>query len=217
MARAAGGSNSAAGASAMSSAAVAGSGSGSGGAGASTRQDADEDASVPMSSSTEMDSLKAQFCHAGACKVTLAAGYELDLKADWTACRGRADQQPLGADTTGVMLWPTSLQDLVIPLADSGWYCKLPAANGNRNGCVINASQTSRELYIWGPIETACTYTWGRTPSGIDATLGPGCGMCELAVHARENSGEYAFNMGADSDCGCPKISFAAVPAKMQP
>jgi hypothetical protein len=158
--------------------------------------------------------LKVQFCHAGACKVTLAPGFDLDLKADWTKCVGSPAQAPLGADTTGVMLWPTALTDLVIPLADSGWFCKLAPTNGGSNGCIVNASQTARDLYIWGPIENTCTYAWGRTPTGIDATTGAGCGMCMFVAKPDEDSAEYAFNLGVDNNCRCPKIHFAAIAAK---
>jgi hypothetical protein len=172
----------------------------------------DRNTCVPVM--TTAGALEIQFCHAGACKVTLAPGYDLDLKADWTSCRGSASQQPLGAPTAGVMHWPTALTDLVIPLSDSGWLCKLPPVNGEKNGCVIDAGDRSRDLYIWGPIESACTYSWQEMPDGIDAKLGSGCGMCMLTKRANENSGDYAFNMGSDEECRCPKVTFTALPTQ---
>ena len=158
--------------------------------------------------------MKIKFCHSGACKVTLSPGYELDLKADWRTCLGAPEQAPLGAPTVGVMLWPTAMTDLVIPLADSGWFCKLPAANGNANGCIVNSSQSVRDLYIWGPIETGCNYAWVRMADGIDAAFGAGCETCKFEEHPNDTSADFAFNMGFDDACRCPKVHFAAVPAK---
>jgi hypothetical protein len=166
------------------------------------------------SSSGEANGLSVEFCHAGACKLMLAAGFDLALSADWTMCAGSPVQAPFAANTVGVMLWPTAITDLAIPLANTGWLCKLPPSNGARNSCVVNASQSSRELYIWGSIESGCTYSWGQTPHGIDATLGAGCGMCTLAKHDSDDSADYAFNMGVDTLCRCPKVHFAATPAK---
>jgi hypothetical protein len=169
------------------------------------------------SSSGAAHGLTVEFCHAGACKVALAPGFDLALNADWSACTGSAAQEPLAATTLGVMLWPTTLTDLAIPLANTGWLCKLPPTNGARNSCIVNASQSARELYIWGTIETGCTYAWGVTPQGIDAALGPGCGNCSLVKHASDDSADYAFNLGVDTNCRCPKVHFAALPAKKAP
>jgi hypothetical protein len=166
------------------------------------------------SSSGASKGLSVELCHAGACKVALAPGFDLALNADWSTCTGSVAQMPFAASTVGVMLWPTAITDLAIPLANTGWFCKLPPANGARNSCIVNASQSARELYIWGTIETGCTYSWGQTPQGIDATLGAGCGNCSLEKHASDDSADYAFNMGLDASCRCPKVHLAAVPAK---
>jgi hypothetical protein len=68
-------------------------------------------------------------------------------------------------------------------------------------------------LYLWGPVELACTFSWQQTDHGIDAVLGAGCGMCKLET-PKENAGSYAFNLGSDTQCHCPMISFTALPAK---
>ena len=132
--------------------------------------------------------LNIEFCAAGACKVTLAPQFELDFKVDWTV-------------------------DLAIPLADTGWLCKLPPNNA-KSECIVSASQSARELYIWGPVEAGCNFLWGPTPDGIDAIRGAGCGMCKLEPKPEELGAAFAFNMGFDTSCRCPKAYFAAVPAK---
>lgn len=157
--------------------------------------------------------LKVELCHAGACKINLAPQYDLDFQVDWSECDGSAAQSPFAAGTTGVMLWPTTLVDLAIPLANSGWLCKLPPSN-TKSECIVSASQSARELYIWGPVETACTFLWTQTPTGIDAILGSGCGMCKADPIAGESGATYAFNMGLDTGCRCPKARFTAMPAK---
>lgn len=157
--------------------------------------------------------LNIEFCAAGACKVTLAPQFELDFKVDWTECKGSAAQSPFAAGTSGVMLWPTTLVDLAIPLADTGWLCKLPPNNA-KSECIVSASQSARELYIWGPVEAGCNFLWGPTPDGIDAIRGAGCGMCKLEPKPEELGAAFAFNMGFDTSCRCPKAYFAAVPAK---
>jgi hypothetical protein len=153
------------------------------------------------------------FCHAGACKVSLAPHYELEFKVDWSECMGSHADAPLTADAAGVMLWPTALVDLAIPLANSGWICKLPPTQGTSE-CIVSASYSSRELYIWGPAETGCNFLWRETPDGIDAALGAGCGMCQFEQTPERDAASYAFNMGTDTACRCPKVYFAAVPAK---
>jgi hypothetical protein len=112
------------------------------------------------------------------------------------------------------MSWPTTVVDLAIPLADSGWLCKLPPSNA-KSECIVSASQSARELYIWGPVESACSFFWGLTPGGIDAVLGSGCGTCKVEQVPGQAATSYAFNMGFDTNCRCPKARFSAMPAKL--
>jgi hypothetical protein len=73
---------------------------------------------------------------------------------------------------------------------------------------------SKRDVYIWGPIESGCTYSWGETSDGIDAVLGSGCGNCPMSNQETKGAGDYAFNMGSDDQCRCPKIHFEAVATK---
>jgi hypothetical protein len=66
---------------------------------------------------------------------------------------------------------------------------------------------------------TAGVMLWPTTlvdlPGGIDALLGTGCGMCKLDESPAGDAASYAFNMGVDDGCRCPKIHFAASPAQV--
>ena len=38
---------------------------------------------------------------------------------------------------------------------------------------------------------------------------------CKLEQKPEELSASFAYNMGFDTDCRCPKATFAAIPAKL--